>query len=103
MGANDNGDQISNPPANSRVRDRFGSALDDLSLSGASTSVAIGMLYVDAAHSLSLAMQNAVVEQQNGWAIHRSVMFKAVEQFLKNDAGERAIDILLGALAKPQS
>lgn len=103
MGANDNGDQTPKPPPDSRIRDRIADASDDMSLGGASTSVALGMLYVDAAHSLSLAMQNAVAEQQNAWAVHRSVTFRAVERFLKNDAGDRAIDLLLGALVKPQA
>jgi hypothetical protein len=103
MGANDNGDSTSKPVADSRVCDRLDHRSDDVMLGGAATGVALGMLYMDAAHSLALAMQNAVVEQQNGWAVHRSVMFKAVEQFLKNDAGDRAIDLLLGALAKQKA
>jgi hypothetical protein len=102
MGANDNGDQASKPPTDSRIRD-IDRASEDASLGAASTGVALSMLYVDAAHSLSLAMQNAVAEQQNAWAVHRSVTFKAVERFLNNDVGDRAVDLLLGALAKPQA
>ena len=103
MGANDNGEAASKPPTDSRDRDRPTYALEDAQLSATSTSVALGMLYVDAAHSLALAMQNAVVEQQNGWAVNRSVTFKALERFLNNDVGDRAIDMVLGAFTKPQA
>jgi hypothetical protein len=68
-----------------------------MSLSGGPSLVALGLMSLDAAHSLSLAMQNAVVEQQNGWTMQRIIMAKAADQLLRNDAGDRAVDMLLRA------
>jgi Killing trait len=91
MVGNDN-DQNASPPPGTRPRDDM---YDELSLSGGSVAVALGILSLDAAHSLSLAMQNAVVEQQNSWAMQRIVMTKAMDQLLRNNAGDRAVDLLL--------
>lgn len=91
MVTNDN-DQDTTPP---RPRSDPSGQFDEMSLSGGSVAVALGMVSLDAAHSLSLAMQNAVVEQQNGWTMQRIVMTKAVDQLLRNNAGDRAVDLLL--------
>lgn len=86
------------PPLGPRPRDEL---YDEMSLSGGSAAVALGILSLDAAHSLSLAMQNAVVEQQNSWAMQRIVMTKAIDQLLRNNAGDRAVDLLLHFFDRP--
>jgi hypothetical protein len=91
MVCNDN-DQNASPPPGPRPHD---DSYDEMSLSGGSVAVALGILSLDAAHSLSLAMQNAVVEQQNSWAMQRIVTTKAIDQLLRNNAGDRAVDLLL--------
>jgi hypothetical protein len=88
---NDNHPDAAAPPG-PRPRDDL---FDEVSLSGGSVAVALGILSLDAAHSLSLAMQNAVVEQQNGWAMQRIVLAKAMDQLLRNDIGDRAVDMIL--------
>ena len=98
MPSNDN-HQNAPPPPGTRPRD---DQFDEMSLSGGSVAVALGILSLDAAHSLSLAMQNAVVEQQNGWTMQRMVMAKAVDQLLRNDVGDRAVDLLLRLFNRPE-
>lgn len=79
-------------PTGSPPRDDL---VDEMSLSGGSVAVALGILSLDAAHSLSLAMQNAIVEQQNGWAMQRIVLAKAMDQLMRNDVGDRAVEMIL--------
>ncbi len=78
-----------------RPRSDAMSQIDEMSLSGGTVAVALGMISLDAAHSLSLALQNAVVEQQNSWMMQRCVMAKAVDQLLRNSAGDRAVDLMM--------
>jgi Killing trait len=89
--SNDN-DSDSVPP---RSRSDAASQTEEMSLSGGTVAVALGMISLDAAHSLSLALQNAVVEQQNSWLMQRCVMAKAVDQLLRNSAGDRAVDLMM--------
>lgn len=98
MVGNDNDPDALPPP---RPRDESANLYDETSLSGGSVAVALGLLSLDAAHSLSLAMQNAVVEQQNGWTMQRIVMLKAVDQLMRNPAGDRAVDMLLRVFGRP--
>jgi hypothetical protein len=98
MGSNDNDHDAPPPP---RSRSEFGGQFDEISLTGGAVGVALGMVSLDAAHSLSLAMQNAVVEQQNSWTMQRIVMTKAVDQLLRNNAGDRAVDLLLHFFDRP--
>lgn len=84
-------DKNAPPPQDAREEQ-----VDEMSLSGGSVAVALGIASLDAAHSLSLAMQNAVVEQQHGWAMQRIVMTRAMDQLLRNDVGDRALDAMLG-------
>ncbi len=98
MPSNDNHQNTPPPPGPGPREDQ----IDEMSLSGGSVAVALGILSLDAAHSLSLAMQNAVVEQQNGWTMQRMVMAKAVDQLLRNDAGDRAVDLLLRLFNRPE-
>ncbi len=100
MVCNDN-DPAAPGAARPRQREDGLGQFDELSLSGGSASVALGLVTIDAAHSLSLAMHNAVVEQQNGWTMQRAVTAKAVHQMLRNDVGDRAVDLLLGLLRHP--
>jgi Killing trait len=101
MPCNDNDQNAPPPPDPPGPRPRD-AQFDEMSLSGGSVAVALGIVSLDAAHSLSLAMQNAVVEQQNGWTMQRMVMAKAVDQLLRNDAGDRAVDLLLRLFNRPE-
>jgi hypothetical protein len=89
MEINDN-DAGAVPPRSERA-----SQMEEMSLSGGALAVALGMVSLDAAHSLGLALQNAVVEQQNSWIMQRAVMAKAVDQLLRNNAGDRAVDLMM--------
>ncbi len=96
MAGNDNGhgrDKKASAPPGPGLRDE---EFDEMSLSGGSFAVALGITALDAAHSLSLAMQNAVVEQQHGWTMQRIVMTRAMDQLLRSDVGVRAVDTILG-------
>lgn len=81
-------------------------ALDDpagsyMSLNGSAPSVALGMLIMDAAHTMGLAMQNAVALQQNASTVQLTVTSRAVDQLLRNDASDRAMDLLLRLFEAP--
>lgn len=98
MVSNDNGQTSSSPPPPHDEAYNY----DEMSLRGGPSAVALGLAQLDAAHSMGLAMQNAVVEQQNGWAMQRIVMVKAVDQLLRNNAGDRAVDALLRQFTQSQ-
>lgn len=100
MGANDNGGTSAGSTETGSLAGPS-SQFDEMSLSGGSVAVALGMVSLDAAHSLALAMQNAVVEQQNAWIMQRTVMAKAMDQLLRNDAADRAMDLMLRLLEPP--
>lgn len=102
MVTNDNGDDIGpRPPPRLRTPDPLGGQYDEVSLSGGACSVALGLAALDAAYSLSLSMQNAVVEQQNGWAMQRLIMTKAMERLLCSSIGDRAADLILNGKTPP--
>lgn len=105
MGCNDN-DHVTPPPPRDPPRevsrDTSPRQFEETSLSGDSNTVAMALVSLDAAHSLSLMMQNAVVEQQNGWTTQRIVMMRAIDQLLRNPAGDRAVDLLLQSMRRPE-
>ncbi len=94
MVSNDNGDGGSVT--------RLGTGLpqfEETALSGSAASVAMGLACLDAAQSISLSMQNAVVEQQNAWTMARAVTSRAVNLLLDNSVAGRAVDLLLNRSA----
>lgn len=68
---------------------------DDAVVAASAPAVALGMLYVEAAWSLSMGMQNAVVAQQAAWRMQNASTARAVDLLLRNDVVPRAADIVL--------
>ena len=78
-----------------QFRDYSASRVEETWMNDGKTSAAFDILSLDAAHSLSLAMFNAVTEQQSNWVLQRVIMTKAMDQLLRNNAADRALDLLL--------
>lgn len=63
---------------------------------GMEPATAIGILTIESAFSLSLAMMNAVNEQSSQWAINRSITVAGANLLLQTDILDEAVDTLLG-------
>jgi len=63
---------------------------------GMEPATAIGILAMESAFSLSLAMLNAVNEQSSQWAINPSITIAGANLLLDSDILDEAVDSLLG-------
>jgi hypothetical protein len=63
---------------------------------GMEPATAIGILSIESAFSLSMAMMNAVNEQKNQWTADRCVTIAAIDRLFRNDVLDDAVESLLG-------
>lgn len=80
-------------------------AQKSLSVIGEAPSEAMAMLYQQMAHSIGLALQNVIAQQQHSYSIHNAVTIAASKQLLASDpaAAAKASQELIAGSAIPEN
>lgn len=80
---------------NSQITDAIGQT--SLSVVGEAPAEAVGILYQQMAHSIGLAMQNVISQQQHSYSIHNAITLAASRQLITSDpaAAARASQALI--------
>ncbi len=80
-------------------------AQTSLSVIGEAPSEAMAMLYQQMAHSIGLALQNVIAQQQHSYSIHNAVTIAASKQLLTSDpaAAAKASQELIAGSAIPEN
>lgn len=87
---------------NSQITDAIGQT--SLSVVGEAPAEAVGILYQQMAHSIGLAMQNVISQQQHSYSIHNAITLAASRQLITSDpaAAARASQALINDSAPLQ-
>ncbi|MEP3246630.1 MAG: RebB family R body protein [Sneathiella sp.] len=83
---------------NSQVTDAV--AQTSLKVVGEAPAEAVGMLYQQMAHSIGLALQNVIAQQQHSYSIHNAITLAASRQLLTSDpaaAARASQDLIAGS------
>ena len=68
---------------NSQITDAVGQT--SLSVVGEAPAEAVGILYQQMAHSIGLALQNVISQQQHSYSIHNAITLAASRQLITSD------------------
>ncbi|WP_169569638.1 RebB family R body protein [Sneathiella limimaris] len=68
---------------NSQITDAIGQT--NLQVVGEAPAEAVGMLYQQMAHSIGLALQNVISQQQHSYSIHNAITLAASRQLIATD------------------
>lgn len=77
----------------------------NLSVMGDAPAEAMGILYQQMAHSIGLALQNVIAQQQHSFSIHNAITIAASKQLLLTDpaAAAQASQELISGSAIPEN
>ncbi|MAZ02798.1 MAG: R body protein [Sneathiella sp.] len=80
-------------------------AQTNLSVLGDAPSEAMAILYQQMAHSVGLALQNVIAQQQHSYSIHNAITIAASKQLLSSDpaAAAKASQDLIAGSAIPEN
>ena len=73
---------------NSQVTDAIGQT--SLKVLGEAPAEAVGILYQQMAHSVGLALQNVIAQQQHSYSIHNAITLAASRQLITTDPAAAA-------------
>ncbi|MFT6557282.1 MULTISPECIES: RebB family R body protein [Sneathiella] len=83
---------------NSQVTDAISQT--SMKVVGEAPAEAVGMLYQQMAHSIGLALQNVIAQQQHSYSIHNAITLAASRQLLTTDpmaAAKASQDLISGS------
>jgi len=83
---------------NSQITDAI--AQTSITVMGEAPAEAVGILYQQLAHSIGLALQNTIAQQQHTYSIHNAVTLAASRQLLTTDpaaAAKASQDLISGS------
>lgn len=88
---------------NSQVTDAV--TQTSLKVLGEAPAEAMGVLYQQMAHSIGLALQNVIAQQQHSYSIHNAVTLAASKQLLSSDpaAAAKASQALISGSSLPEN
>ncbi|MZR31786.1 RebB family R body protein [Sneathiella litorea] len=80
-------------------------AQTNLSVLGDAPAEAMGILYQQMAHTIGLALQNVISQQQHSYSIHNAITIAASKQLLNSDpaAAAKASQELIAGSAIPEN
>ena len=94
-------------PSESFVNSQITGAIaqTNLSVLGDAPSEAMAILYQKMAHSVGLALQNVIAQQQHSYSIHNAITIAASKQLLSSDpaAAAKASQDLIAGSAIPEN